>query len=206
MMSARMRFGLCLVAGLLVGCACWAITGQYRYGLLGLVIVTALSSVISALVLLWPLDAAETARHALREDVGRLLSDVMVLAVMAASVASIAVLLLTSTSTSKLVDALLAIIAVLSVWALLHMTYSLRYARLYYHDPPGGIDFNTSDPPRYSDFFYFGFNMGTTYQVSDTAVSTSELRAVVLRHGVLSYLFGTLVLAATINLVLGLVG
>lgn len=47
--------------------------------------------------------------------------------------------------------------------------------------------------------------MGMTYQISDTAASTSEIRAVVLRHGVLSYLFGTLVLAATINLVLGLV-
>lgn len=90
--------------------------------------------------------------------------------------------------------------------ALLHTTYALRYARLYYRDPPGGISFNTTEPPRYSDFYYFAFNMGMTYQVSDTAVSTSEIRAVVLRHGVLSYLFGTLVLAATINLVLGLVG
>lgn len=205
-MSARARFGLSLITGLLVGVGCWAITRELRYGLLALVIITSLTNVLSALVLLWPLDVRSTARYALREDVGRLLSDVLVLSVMAAGVTSIAILLASSTRTSKLVDALLAIIAVLSVWALLHTTYALRYARLYYRDPPGGISFNTTEPPRYSDFYYFAFNMGMTYQVSDTAVSTSEIRAVVLRHGVLSYLFGTLVLAATINLVLGLVG
>lgn len=82
---------------------------------------------------------------------GRLLSDVVVLSVMAAGVTSIAILLASSTRTSKLVDALLAIIAVLAVWALLNTTYALRYARLYYRDPPGATSFNTTEPPRYSE-------------------------------------------------------
>lgn len=42
-----------------------------------------------------------------------------------------------------------------------------------------------------------------TYQVSDTAVSNQHIRAVVLRHTLLSYVFGTVVLATTINLVAG---
>ena len=40
-----------------------------------------------------------------------------------------------------------------------------------------------------------------TYQVSDTDVSSTDIRSVVLRHSLLSYLFGTVILAATINLV-----
>ncbi|MGI8417263.1 MAG: DUF1345 domain-containing protein, partial [Nakamurella sp.] len=36
-------------------------------------------------------------------------------------------------------------------------------------------------------------------------VSSSEIRSVVLRHTLLSYLFGTVILAATINLVAGIV-
>ena len=73
----------------------------------------------------------------------------------------------------------------------------------------GGIDFNArpehSFHPCFRDFFYFSYNLGMTYQVSDTGVSSPAIRAVVLRHCLLSYLFGTVVLASTINLVAGLV-
>jgi uncharacterized membrane protein len=44
-----------------------------------------------------------------------------------------------------------------------------------------------------------------TYQVSDTAVSSSPIRAVVLRHCLFSYVFGAAILATTINLVVGIV-
>jgi uncharacterized membrane protein len=82
--------------------------------------------------------------------------------------------------------------------------YAARYAYLYYGPPQGGIDFNSDDPPAYRDFLYFSYNLGMTYQVSDTAVSDSEIRAVVLRHTLLSYVFGAVVLASTINLVAGI--
>jgi uncharacterized membrane protein len=68
----------------------------------------------------------------------------------------------------------------------------------------GGIDFNNKEPPSYRDFFYFSYNLGMTYQVSDTDVSSTTIRSVVLRHCLLSYLFGTVILAATINLIAGL--
>ncbi len=44
-----------------------------------------------------------------------------------------------------------------------------------------------------------------TYQVSDTDVSSSLIRRVVLRHTLLSYVFGASILATTINLVAGIV-
>ena len=80
-----------------------------------------------------------------------------------------------------------------------------RYAHLYYAGPVGGIDFNGTEPPAYRDFFYFSYNLGMTYQVSDTNVSSAAIRSVVLRHTLLSYVFGTVILAATINLVAGIV-
>jgi uncharacterized membrane protein len=43
-----------------------------------------------------------------------------------------------------------------------------------------------------------------TYQVSDTDVSSPQIRAVVLRHCLLSCVFGAVVLASTINLVAGI--
>ena len=66
------------------------------------------------------------------------------------------------------------------------------------------MDFNQDDPPRYTDFAYLAFTIGMTFQVSDTNLKTSEIRATALRHALLSYLFGSVILAATINLVAGL--
>ena len=43
-----------------------------------------------------------------------------------------------------------------------------------------------------------------TYQVSDTAVCDSTIRATTLRHCLLSYVFGAVVLASTVNLVAGI--
>ena len=43
-----------------------------------------------------------------------------------------------------------------------------------------------------------------TFQVSDTEVTTKEFRATILRHSLLSYLFGTVIVALTINMVAGL--
>ncbi|MGZ5368773.1 MAG: DUF1345 domain-containing protein [Aeromicrobium sp.] len=44
-----------------------------------------------------------------------------------------------------------------------------------------------------------------TYQVSGTSVSSGDIRSVVLSHSLLPYVFGTVILAATINLVAGIV-
>jgi uncharacterized membrane protein len=66
------------------------------------------------------------------------------------------------------------------------------------------VDFNQDDPPRYTDFAYMAFTIGMTFQVSDTQLTTAEVRATALRHALLSSLFGSVILAATINLLAGL--
>jgi len=68
----------------------------------------------------------------------------------------------------------------------------------------GGIDFTQDPDPTYRDFAYVGFTIGMTFQVSDTDIGKTTIRATVLRHALLSFLFGTVVLAITINLLAGL--
>jgi uncharacterized membrane protein len=99
----------------------------------------------------------------------------------------------------------LGIVSVLLSWAVVHTVFTARYARLYYTGPDGGIDFNQKAPPRYIDFAYVAFTVGMTFQVSDTNLTTHEMRGTVLRHAMLSYLFGAVIIAATINLIAGLV-
>ena len=66
------------------------------------------------------------------------------------------------------------------------------------------MQFNTSEPPRFSDFAYLAFTLGMTFQVSDTNFQTNTFRKVALGHSLLSYLFGTVIVAATVNLIVSL--
>ena len=52
---------------------------------------------------------------------------------------------------------------------------------------------------------YLAFTIGMTYQVSDTALLTPRFRRELLKHALLSYVFGAVIVAAVINAVAGLV-
>ena len=150
-------------------------------------------------------DAEDTRTHSTREDPGVAPGETLVIGATLASIVAVALLIFeASEGGQQLLAATLAFISVCVSWTLIHTQYMLRYARMYYSEPVGGIDFNTDEDPRYVDFAYLAFTMGMTYQVSDTDLRSSELRGVVLRHSILSYAFGTLVLASVVNLVVGL--
>ena len=159
-------------------------------------------------------DADTTRSHVDGEDPGARVTDVLVIVVGLLSLAGVGVLLVgpggSGGRSAEVVEAVLAVVTVAVGWLCVHTVYSLRYARIYYSDPHNDvrpcIDFNQDEPPRWSDFVYFAFNLGMTFQVSDTSVRSSALRRVVLGHCLLSYVFGTVVIASTINLVAGLSG
>jgi uncharacterized membrane protein len=83
----------------------------------------------------------------------------------------------------------------------------LRYAHLHFESPARGVEFLSAEsaPPTYADFAYLSFTIGMTYQVSDTALRDGRMRRSVLTHSMLSYLFGVVIVAGTINLISGLV-
>jgi len=53
--------------------------------------------------------------------------------------------------------------------------------------------------PDYHDFAYVAFTIGMTFQVSDTDVNTQAMRRIILRHALLSRLFGAVIVATTIK-------
>jgi uncharacterized membrane protein len=109
-----------------------------------------------------------------------------------------------SSGSAETMQAALSLASVVLSWTVVHTVFALRYASLYYHGTDGGLDFNQDTPPRFSDFAYVAFTIGMTFQVSDTELTTPEVRGTALRHALLSYLFGSVILAATINLIAGL--
>ncbi len=99
--------------------------------------------------------------------------------------------------------ALLSVLGVLLSWALLHTSYAMYYAHLYYRDPsePGGMEFPGGEEPAALDFAYFAFTVGTSFATSDVAVSSGKVRRAVLLHGVLAFFYNTAILALVLNLV-----
>src|SRR5438105_15570909 len=106
--------------------------------------------------------------------------------------------------TDKALLLLLAIAVVALSWATVHTLYAVRYGDLYYGDVVGGIDFNEDDPPDYRDFGYLALTIGMTYQVSDTDLQNKPIRHTAMRHALLSFVFGAVILALMINSVASL--
>jgi uncharacterized membrane protein len=96
------------------------------------------------------------------------------------------------------------LVSVVFSWLSVHTIFTLKYARLYYGDEVGGIEFNERDGPDYVDFAYLAFTIGMTFQVSDTNLTAKPIRRTALRHALISYLFGAVIIAVVINIVASL--
>ncbi len=156
---------------------------------------------------IWPMGADDTAARATREDPTRPLSDTLLLVASVVSLAAVGFFVLQAASAKGAAQDVLAGVGVATValsWLVVHTVFTLRYAMLYYTGPAGGVNFNQSAPPRYSDFAYLAFTIGMTFQVSDTDLERPAIRATALRQALLSYLFGAVIVATTINLIAGL--
>jgi len=149
----------------------------------------------------------ETATVATREDPNRAVADLTLVGASVGCLVGVGFTLVKAAHSHGAAAAGLVALAVASVvvsWAVVHTVFTLRYARLYYSDPVGGVDFNQDAAPDFSDFAYLAFTIGMTYQVSDTNLTTRPIRRTALRHALLSFLFGTFIVAITINVVAGL--
>jgi uncharacterized membrane protein len=202
--SAHGRLAWSIVGGIVIGVVVAVLTDAL-FGVLSGIASTAAVFVLTGWRALWPMDAESTSRHARRDEFEPRLEEVVVVAWALAGLILVALLLLLSRTNERSFVALLALAGVAMSWAGLHLMYAARYAYLFYSGAPGGIDFHGDESPAYRDFLYFSYNLGMTYQVSDTDVSSRTIRAVVLRHCLLSYAFGTLILATTINLIASIV-
>lgn len=149
-----------------------------------------------------PMDGDDTRAHATREDPGRALGDTILLVASIAGLGGVGVLIVASGAKQGggQFEAAVGMLAVAASWVLVHTLFTVRYARIYFTEG-GGIDFNSPAVPTYADFAYLGFTIGMTYQVSDTTISTRSMRATLLRHALVSFLLGAVILASTVNLV-----
>lgn len=110
---------------------------------------------------------------------------------------------------------LLSFSSVFCSWALVHTLFTLRYAHLYYIKEPDndvkkkpnayGLDFPNEKEPDYLDFAYFSLVLGMTFQVSDVVINSKKIRRLALLHGLLSFIYNTVIVAFSINIISGLI-
>ncbi len=155
-----------------------------------------------------PLDSAGTAEQVTREDPGRATANLLLITASLVSLLAVGLVLVRASKQQGLDKDLLVGVAVLSIvlgWGVVHTVFALRYARLYYGPARAhGVDFNEDAAPDFIDFAYLALTVGMTFQVSDTDLQTKAIRRTALRHALLSYAFGSLIIASTVNLIAGL--
>lgn len=154
----------------------------------------------------WPADPGRTRSLARHEDESRSLVDSLVVTAALLSLVLVVFALIRSQQKDPVgsAAAVLAVIGVVAAWALINTVYAFKYARMYYLDDRHRFDFDQDEDPSYSDFAFTAFSIGMAYSASSITRSSTPSRRVAMGHALLSYFFGTFVVALAINLVTGL--
>lgn len=204
---AAIRLAAAVVAGSAAGAgaaaagAHWATAASIGWCALVLVILLWVWATIG------PMDAKETAEHARAEDFSHGTADIVLLGASVASLVAVGMTLVLAGREHGVQKGALIALTILTValsWLTVHTVFTVRYGDLYYADPVGGIDFNEEDKPDYRDFAYLALTIGMTFQVSDTDLQAKPIRRNAIKHALLSYSFGTVIVAITINIVASL--
>ena len=184
----------------LIGGASWSVAALFAEDVAALVFLVWVWSAIATA------DAPSTARLARTEDASRAAAEAVLVGAGAGSLLAVVFTLGQAGHAESPARGLLTALAIGSVvlaWLSVHTVYLLRYARYYYSQPEGGIDFH-GEAPDYVDFAYLALTIGMTFQISDTDIVTKRIRRAALHHALLSYVFGTVIVAITVSSVAGL--
>jgi uncharacterized membrane protein len=152
-------------------------------------------------------DAPTTSRRARNEDASRAAAEAVLIGAGAGSLLAVGFTLGQAGQAGQ-PRGLLTAFAIGSValaWMSVHTVYLLCYARYYYSPPEGGIDFH-GEAPDYVDFAYLALTIGMTFQISDTDITARRVRHAALHHALLSYAFGTVIVAITVSSAAALLG
>lgn len=158
--------------------------------------------------LLHDASAEDMARHASLHRVGRH----FVLAIsVSAMIVSLAVIAFEIRAINREPDHLqgvrvmFVLVTVALSWLFIHTSFALHYAFDYFAAPDhgagkrGGLDFPGGEDPDFWDIWNFSVVIGLCLATADINITSRSIRRITTVHGVGSFLFNTVILAATIS-------
>jgi uncharacterized membrane protein len=190
-----------LLAGGIVGGVTVPLLGWSTAGLIAWV-SAALVFLVWTWVSLWSLGVEDIAWVAARADGSRPVRDLSLIGISVGTLMAVALVIFRAHQ-NPAPRIVLGVACIAASWLVLNTVFTLRYARLYYTDPRGGVDFNQEEDPTFPDFAYLAFTVGMCFQVSDTSLQKTVVRATALRHGLTSFVFDAVIIAVTVNVVAG---
>jgi uncharacterized membrane protein len=157
---------------------------------------------VSCVSMLWKTNPADIRIHAAANDANRGLLLAVTAIVMLVVLVTVGAELSGNTKSNPASAAL--IIGTLALaWLFSNAVYALHYAHIHYSQDKGrdcgGVEFPDTKEPDYSDFVYFAFTLGMTFQTSDVAITSPRIRSVVTVHCLAAFVYNLGVLAFTIN-------
>lgn len=204
-----------LAAAALVGVLAWALAFWAQAPKGAHLLLGWNAGALAYLALCWRLflraDEAEVRERAGREDEGRSVLLLIVLAAVAASLAAVVDAMLVArleTGGDRAVIAACAGATLILSWLTLQTVFVPHYAHRHFGNGEGraGIGFPGAPPVSYMDFAYLAFSIGATFQVSDNTILTPGLRRLVTAHAATAFFYNTAVLALGINIIAGVAG
>jgi uncharacterized membrane protein len=206
--TAALRLGVVAVVGVIAGLVA-TFLAPWQFAVLVAWDTAAVVFVVWVWTTVGRYSPAETQEHATREDTNRVSTSLIIVGASVASLVGTGLDLLKAShahAAGRVALTAIGLVTIALSWVVVHTVFALHYAHEFYTEPVGGIDFKTGDEcPDYQDFAYVAFTVGMTFQVSDTDIQTRKIRRTALRHALLAYLFGAIILGVAINLIANLV-
>jgi uncharacterized membrane protein len=194
--ARRLEFGA-LVLFIVAAAAGYLVSGSLR-GLLAAFSLTALTYAALVATTLQNCEESSLPMVAARHDQRAPLILAFGLVLDFASLALVVALI--ATRTMDAYATALAGLSIASAWVLLNMLFAIHYAHVFFtSERPRPLAFPGEGPLVFSDFVYFSFVVGMTFQVSDVAILDPALRRLVLAHSLLAFLFNVFVVALAVN-------
>lgn len=202
-MSARWNWAR-IVALVCLGLVVAVIAGRQVTPMIGAVVGWDTLAVSYLAVIFWRLarvDAVALSCRAAEIDQGRRVLTGLFVAAAVASLGAIGVIVSGGHDAFRIG---LGGATILVSWTLMHTVFATHYAHRYFQ-ASGGIDFPGDTAPRFSEFLYFAFTVGMTFQVSDVTTTSQAMRRLVLTHAVVAFAFNTVIIAITVGVAASLI-
>jgi uncharacterized membrane protein len=208
-----------IVVGVVVALILWLLPNPLKGSTRGVISwdAAALTFIVLMMLMMRGSSVAKIQATAAAQDEGQGLTLLLSVLAAAVSVLGIAAELGIAKAEHEPVKALrvgLAFATIAISWFFIHLIFAIHYAHEYYspetcpdqkgHHERGGLGFPGDEQPDYWDFIHFAVVIGVASQTADISFTRKPLRQIGTIHGVLSFVFNTVVLALTINLLAGL--
>ena len=162
-------------------------------------------------IMMWRTEPQDTPNRARKEETSNIVILLVTIAAVAGALVAIGYGLprgKTLSQNLRIFDISQSVIGVFLAWLLLHMMYSLHYAKLYYGEIGNG-DANAfkkglvfpgdKDVVDYWDFVYYSWTIAMCFQTSDVTVTSPYLRRLTIFHAIVAYLFAFAILGLLLN-------